>query len=94
MAEQVLDIELPGMSTNRPGGEGVAEAVRMHVLNAGLKTVTTEHEIHMVVLDWPAIDRLEERSGFAAPEPVQIVLHRFESEVADGGPALLLTLPL
>ena len=56
MAQEVLDVQLPSAGPDRPGREGVTEAVGVDVADAGLKAVAREDDVQMVIAKRPALD--------------------------------------
>ena len=60
MTKEVLDIELAGIDPNRPGSQGVAEAVGVDLSHPSPQAVTSEHDVHVVIAKGPAVTGLEE----------------------------------
>ena len=72
MTKQILDIELTGIDPNRPGSEGVAEAVGVDLANPSPQAVTSEHNVHVVIAKGPGVKGLEEVAFAPAAEVVQV----------------------
>ncbi len=53
MTKEVLDIELAGIDPNRPGSEGVTEAVGVDLSNPSSQAVTGEHDVHVMIAKRP-----------------------------------------
>ncbi len=72
MTKKVLDIKLAGIDPNRPGSEGVAEAVGVDLSHPSPQAVTSEHNVHMVITKRLAVYGLEEVAFAPAAKVVQV----------------------
>ena len=68
MTKQILDIELTGIDSDRPGSKRVAEAVGVDLSNPSPHAVTGEHHVHVVIAKGPAVYGLEELAFAPAAE--------------------------
>ena len=68
MTKEVLNIELAGIDPNRPGSEGVAEAVGVDLANPSPQAVTGKHHVHVMVAKRSAVEGLEEVAFAPAPK--------------------------
>ena len=94
MTKQILHIELAGIDPNRPGSEGVAEAVGVDLANPSPCAVTGEHHVHVVIAKRPAVEGLEEVAFAPAAEVLQVGSEGSEGYFAYRRPALLTSLAL
>ena len=93
MTKEVLDIELAGIDPNRPGSEGVAEAVGVDLSNPSPQAVTSEHNVHVMIAQRSAVKGLEEVAFAPAPKVVEVGSEGSERYLAYRRPALLRPLP-
>ena len=68
MTKEVLDIELAGIDPNRPGSEGVAEAVGVDLANSSPHPMTGEHHVHVMIAQRSAVKGPEEVAFAPAPK--------------------------
>ena len=72
VTKQILDIELAGIDSDRPGSRGVAEAVGVNLPHSSPHPVTGEHDVHVVIAKRAAVKGLEEVAFAPAPEVLQV----------------------
>ena len=94
MTKEVLDIELAGIDSNRPGSEGVAEAVGVDLANPSPHPVTGEHHVHVMIAKGSAVKGLEEVAFAPAPKVLQVGSEGSEGYFAYRRPALLTSLAI
>ncbi len=63
VTEQALHVDFAGMRADRPCREGVAEAVRMHLLPAGLFPDPSEDRVQRASGFMPSPDVVDRNSG-------------------------------
>ena len=68
MTEEVLDVELAGIDSDRPGSKRVAEAVGVDLANPSPQAVTSEHDVHVMIAKRPGVKGLEEVACTPTPE--------------------------
>ena len=93
VAEEVLHVQLPGLVLDRPGGEGVAEAVGVGV-HAGALAQPREEGTQQVFVHRSArllgpLDREEQRPLARSPEPIDVRPQRGLRPLAEGHHPLL-----
>ena len=67
MTEEVLDVQLPGLVLDRPGGERVPEPMGVDLGDAGLPPQAAQHLLHAVVLQRPVAARIAEHWPWPGP---------------------------
>ena len=72
MTKEVLDIELAGIDPNRPGSEGVTEAVGVDLSHPSPQAVTGEHDVHVMIAKGSAVKGLEEVAFAPAAKVLQV----------------------
>ena len=72
VAEEVLDVQLPGLVLDRPGGEGVTKPVGVDLGHAGLAAQAAQHLLHTIVLERLVASGVAEHgTGAGDAKPVQ-----------------------
>jgi hypothetical protein len=97
--QQVLNVELPRIVLDRPGREGVPEAVSMHLFHAGAAPETAQHLLEAVRLQsdaWPQdseVARCDEEGARDRAPMFEVVVERLAADEANGTTRCLLPLP-
>jgi len=93
VAEEALDIDLPGLLLNRPGSERVTESVRVHFRDPALFTQSLENRPHRAAVQVTAAASSQKQVTWSvSPERADVVFQRLSRTFAEADYALLVAL--